>query len=78
MYTILKLKEINVIIGKWIHFFVCRATAVERSMILQTKAMRDRQELREMRKYRFSLMRSVFILEFVDLQKESEKCRYKL
>lgn len=47
-------------------------------MILQTKAMRDRQELREMRKYRFSLMRSVFILEFVDLQKESEKCRYKL
>ncbi|ROT83057.1 UBX domain-containing protein 6 [Penaeus vannamei] len=37
-----------------------RATAVERSMILQTKAMRDRQELREMRKYRFSLMRVRF------------------
>ncbi|XP_042865758.1 UBX domain-containing protein 6-like [Penaeus japonicus] len=37
-----------------------RASAVERSMVLQTKAMRDRQELREMRKYRFTLIRVRF------------------
>ncbi|KAG7176729.1 UBX domain-containing protein 6-like [Homarus americanus] len=37
-----------------------RATAVERSQMLLTKAMRERQELREMRKYRFSLIRVRF------------------
>ncbi|XP_045584960.1 UBX domain-containing protein 6 [Procambarus clarkii] len=37
-----------------------RAMAVERSQMLLTKAMRERQELREMRKYRFSLIRVRF------------------
>lgn len=37
-----------------------RETAVERSQMLQTKAMRERQEMREMRKYRFSLIRVRF------------------
>ncbi|KAK8731905.1 hypothetical protein OTU49_007321 [Cherax quadricarinatus] len=37
-----------------------RTTAVERSQMLLTKAMRERQEIREMRKYRFSLIRVRF------------------
>lgn len=37
-----------------------RATAVERSQMLMTKAMREKYEIREMRKYRFSLIRVRF------------------
>ncbi|KAG0722307.1 UBX domain-containing protein 6 [Chionoecetes opilio] len=37
-----------------------RAAAVERSQMLMTKAMRERVEVREMRKYRFSLIRVRF------------------
>lgn len=37
-----------------------RAAAVERSQMLMTKAMRERNEMREMRKYRFSLIRVRF------------------
>ena len=43
------------------YFFLCRATAVERSQMLMTKAMREKYEIREMRKYRFSLIRFVWI-----------------
>ncbi|XP_076060811.1 UBX domain-containing protein 6-like [Oratosquilla oratoria] len=37
-----------------------RTDAVERNMMLRTKAMREREELREMRKYRFALIRIRF------------------
>ncbi|XP_050735790.1 UBX domain-containing protein 6-like [Eriocheir sinensis] len=37
-----------------------RADAVERSQVMMTKAMRERMEMREMRKYRFSLIRVRF------------------
>lgn len=37
-----------------------RSEGIERSMMLRTKAMREKEELREMRKYRFALIRVRF------------------
>lgn len=37
-----------------------RASAVERSQVLMTKVMREKEEMREIRKYRFSLIRIRF------------------
>lgn len=37
--------------------FIYRAEAMEKTMQLRTKAMREKEELREMRKYRFALIR---------------------
>lgn len=39
--------------------YLGRAEAVERSQMMMTKVMRERMEMREMRKYRFSLIRYV-------------------
>jgi hypothetical protein len=40
--------------------FLTRTEAVERSMMLRTKAMREKEEKREMRKYRYSVIRIRF------------------
>lgn len=37
-----------------------RSEGIERSMMLRTKAMREKEEMREMRKYRFALIRVRF------------------
>ena len=38
-------------------FFNVRSDEVERNQMLMTKAMREKMQLREIRKYRFTLMR---------------------
>lgn len=40
--------------------FLSRTEAVERSMMLRTKAMREKEEKREMRKYRYTVIRIRF------------------
>lgn len=37
-----------------------RTEAIERSMMLRTKAMREKEEKREMRKYRYAVIRIRF------------------
>jgi hypothetical protein len=41
-------------------FFLFRAEEIERSQVLRTKAMREKEEQREMRKYRYALIRIRF------------------
>jgi hypothetical protein len=46
-----------------LHVFVLllsRTEAIERSMMLRTKAMREKEEKREMRKYRYAVIRIRF------------------
>lgn len=40
--------------------FLSRTEAIERSMMLRTKAMREKEEKREMRKYRYAVIRIRF------------------
>jgi UBX domain-containing protein 6 len=40
--------------------FLTRTEAVERSMMLRTKAMREKEEKREMRKYKYAVIRIRF------------------
>jgi hypothetical protein len=40
--------------------FLSRTEAVERSLMLRTKAMREKEEKREMRKYRYAVIRIRF------------------
>lgn len=39
---------------------MCRNEAIERSQMLRTKAMREKDELREMKKYKFAIIRVRF------------------
>lgn len=40
--------------------FLFRAEVIERSQMLRTKAMREKEEQREMRKYRYAIIRIRF------------------
>jgi UBX domain-containing protein 6 len=40
-----------------VYVSVSRAEVIERSLMLRTKAMREKEEQREMRKYRYAVIR---------------------